>query len=267
MVDVRDRRRLGSKANEATWKTIINQMPPHHTYIEPFLGWGAIMLHKAPAAHSICIDREEEKVNNFLLELATAHPTIGPVIVDADDALWSTRGKSAEVIAQQMATSGNTAALIVGDALAFLAAYPWRGDELVYCDPPYMHETRSSRHRYLFEMDEAEHTALLDILRRIPANVMLSGYCSKLYSKALKKWRLVTFEAITRGGTTRTEHLWCNFPEPAELHDYRWVGQTYRQRQDLNRMRRRWTAKLGKMTRGGFEPQCRCERCSLPSEY
>ena len=67
-------RRLGSKANEATWKTIINQMPPHHTYIEPFLGWGAIMLHKLPAAHSICIDREEQKVKNFLLELRHGAP-------------------------------------------------------------------------------------------------------------------------------------------------------------------------------------------------
>ena len=93
-----------------------------------------------------------------------------------------------------------------------------------------------------------EHQALLDIVKRIPAHVMVSGYKSRLYTKALKKWRLVTFEAITRGGTKRTEHLWCNFPEPVELHDYRWVGQTYRQRQDLNRMRKRWTAKLTKMS-------------------
>ena len=77
IAEVRLARRLGSKANEATWKTIINQMPPHHTYIEPFLGWGAIMLHKAPANHSICIDREAEKVSNFLLELAAGASDVG----------------------------------------------------------------------------------------------------------------------------------------------------------------------------------------------
>lgn len=254
--------RLGSKANEATWKTIINQMPPHHTYIEPFLGWGAIMLHKAPANHSICLDLEAEKVKNFLLELATVHPTMGSGIVNSTDALLSTIGNNAagghqRVLQQRQLGRGErsqpsaaspTCTLVVADALAFLASYPWRGDELVYCDPPYLLETRSSRRRYLFEMDELQHRALLDIIKKIPANVMVSGYKSKLYTKALKRWRLITFEAITRGGTTRTEHLWCNFSEPVELHDYRWVGQTYRQRQDLNRMRRRWTTRLGKMS-------------------
>jgi hypothetical protein len=276
-------RRLGSKANEATWKKIINQMPPHHTYIEPFLGWGAIMLHKAPANHSICIDREEEKAINFLLELATAYPTMGSGIVSSDEELWqrvalgrrkptcrtlppqlqgaaarglATIGEPDEQISrlldsgpwQWASTKENpTCAVIVGNALAFLASYPWRGDELVYCDPPYMHETRSSRHRYLFEMGTLEHQALLDILKQIPAKVMLSGYASELYSTALKDWRLVTFEAITRGGTMRTEHLWCNFPEPVELHDYRYLGRNFRERQDLNRMRKRWIAKLRKM--------------------
>jgi hypothetical protein len=99
-------RRLGSKANEGTWKTIINQMPPHRTYIEPFLGWGAMMLNKAPAAHSICIDREAEKVKNFLLELATAHPTMGSGIVSEADAMWSTIGASGAAISP--AAAGNS---------------------------------------------------------------------------------------------------------------------------------------------------------------
>jgi DNA adenine methylase len=140
-----------------------------------------------------------------------------------------------------------TAALCETDALAFLASYPWRGDELVYCDPPYLLETRTSRRRYLFEMDTLEHQALLDILLQVPANVMVSGYYSALYASALKDWRLVTLEAITRCGTMRTEHLWCNFPEPVELHDYRYLGRNHRERQDLNRMRKRWISKLAMM--------------------
>lgn len=245
-------RRLGSKANEATWKTIINQMPPHHTYIEPFLGWGAIMLHKAPAAYSICIDKEEAKVRSFLLELATAHPPLMSGIVEATDVLWENIGQSPlNHVTNDGATAATIAlrpkaALIVGDALQFLASYPWRGDELVYLDPPYMHETRSSRHRYLFDMENLEHTALLDMVLKIPANVMLSGYFSKMYAERLATWRLVTFEAATRGGM-RTEHLWCNFPEPVALHDYRCLGKNHRERQDLNRMRKRWIAKLEKM--------------------
>lgn len=240
-------RRLGCKRAQGTYKFIINQIPPHHTYIEPFLGWGAIMLHKAPANHSILIDKEAEKVSSFLLELTSAHPTIAAALVKPDDVLWSTIGGTTESGHQRQERRGDRASLIVGDAISFLASYQWRGDEFVYLDPPYIPETRSSRHRYLFEMSTLDHQALLDVLSQVPAKVMLSGYHSKLYEKILRKWRVVTFEAITRGGTMRTEHLWCNFPEPVELHDYRYLGKNFRERQDINRMRKRWIAKLRKM--------------------
>jgi hypothetical protein len=244
MLDVRRRDRLGSKSNELAWKTIVSQMPPHRTYIEPFLGWGAVMRHKAPANHSICIDREERKVKNFLLELAAAHPTMSAGIVSSDEELWQ-RVQKEEAAAKQHPTT----ALIVGDALAFLSTYPWHGDELVYCDPPYVHSTRSDLAgcHYLFEMDDADHTALLAVLRAIPAPVILSGYSSKLYEDTLHDWRLVTYKQVTHRGNVRIEHLWCNFPEPVELHDYRFLGRNFRERQDLNRMRKRWIAKLGKM--------------------
>lgn len=33
---------FGGKAGSGTYQTIINQIPPHRVYIEPFVGGGAI---------------------------------------------------------------------------------------------------------------------------------------------------------------------------------------------------------------------------------
>lgn len=65
-------RRLGSKANESTYKTIINQIPPHRVYVEPFLGWGAVLLNKAPAAYSVGVDLDRERVADVDRAIVTA---------------------------------------------------------------------------------------------------------------------------------------------------------------------------------------------------
>ena len=67
-------------------------------------------------------------------------------------------------------------ASIDGDAYQLLREYPFEDRELVYCDPPYLHATRSSARRYRFDYAEHEHIALLRLLRSLPCAVMLSGY-------------------------------------------------------------------------------------------
>ena len=76
---------------------------------------------------------------------------------------------------------------------------------------------------------------------------MLSGYPSAMYARALKGWRVDTFEAMTRGGVKRTKKLWMNYPWPFVLHDYRYVGRDYRQRENLARQKQRWLARLRRM--------------------
>jgi DNA adenine methylase len=87
---------------------------------------------------------------------------------------------------------------------------------LFYCDPPYLHETRSATGAYAHEMSEADHRALLDVLRRCQGKVMLSGYPSRLYDEALASWSRHTFDLPNNaaGGRRKgreTEVLWCNF--------------------------------------------------------
>jgi D12 class N6 adenine-specific DNA methyltransferase len=138
---------------------------------------------------------------------------------------------------------------ICADARAWLSGYKWKGDEFVYCDPPYLAEVRlQTRQVYRYEMmTEKEHTELLDVLRAIPCPVMVSGYWSAIYGRKLAAWRTVRFQAMTRGGKKMAECLWMNYPEPVELHDYRYLGETFRERQDFKRMRARWSKKLAEM--------------------
>jgi site-specific DNA-adenine methylase len=40
----------GGKGGAGVYQAIINQMPPHEVYIEPFLGAGSVLRTKRPAA-------------------------------------------------------------------------------------------------------------------------------------------------------------------------------------------------------------------------
>lgn len=87
---------------------------------------------------------------------------------------------------------------------------------LFYCDPPYLSETRASHDNYHHEMPYEKHVELLNMIKQVKGQVVLSGYDSQLYNASLKDWRRVTKTAKssiqnsksieTRGD--RTEVLW-----------------------------------------------------------
>lgn len=87
---------------------------------------------------------------------------------------------------------------------------------LFYCDPPYLHETRTATSAYAFEMSEENHEELLKLLRAVQGKVMLSGYASELYDSLLSDWTRHTFDLPNNaaGGDEKrrmTEVVWCNF--------------------------------------------------------
>ena len=89
---------------------------------------------------------------------------------------------------------------------------------LFYCDPPYVHESRSTTGEYAFEMTEDQHRELLDVLAGIAGRFMLSGYPSELYSQWEQRhgWKRHEFlidnkAAAGKVKETKTECLWCNF--------------------------------------------------------
>jgi DNA adenine methylase len=89
---------------------------------------------------------------------------------------------------------------------------------LHYCDPPYLKSTRTARDVYQFEMTEAEHVALLQVLLECRGKVMLSGYRSELYDSMLAGWNRHEFEIANHASgnvakRTMVECVWTNFQE------------------------------------------------------
>jgi len=86
----------------------------------------------------------------------------------------------------------------------------------VYCDPPYLPETRESPEVYDFEMSVEKHMELADVLNTFKGKVLISGYPSRLYNGLYKGWTCETKKIANHSSqqkikTTKTELLWRNF--------------------------------------------------------
>ena len=83
---------------------------------------------------------------------------------------------------------------------------------LIYLDPPYVLETRSSdlRKLYAHEMNDADHRELLTRLQSAKSMVVLSGYHHPMYEAALTGWQRHEVKARAQTNAARTEVLWIN---------------------------------------------------------
>lgn len=92
-------------------------------------------------------------------------------------------------------------------------------ETLFYCDPPYMHDTRSSTGEYgEQEMDRTDHEALLHCLKKIEGKFMLSGYLNEVYDVHAREagWRRKDFDRPNQASSKRekerkTECVWMNY--------------------------------------------------------
>jgi site-specific DNA-adenine methylase len=198
---------FGSKAASGLFQNIIAIMPPHNTYIETHLGGGAVMKKKPPTATNIGIDIDSEALLNFDCD----HPV----------------------------------QLINGCAHRFLSHYDYTGTELIYCDPPYLTETRTSSRKYHFDYTKQDHIKLLEQLKSLPCHIILSGYPSSLYDEQLSDWNSIELQAMTRGGP-RTEKLWFNYTiDRAYWATY--AGKNFTDRQRIKRKAQRWGKNYAKL--------------------
>lgn len=100
--------------------------------------------------------------------------------------------------------------------------------------------TFASAYSYRFDYTDADHEALIALLRTLPASVMISGYHSDLYAGLLlaPEWRSVSYQVKTRGGP-RTEYLWMNYAANA-AHWADHAGVDFTDRQRIKRKAARW---------------------------
>jgi DNA adenine methylase len=92
-------------------------------------------------------------------------------------------------------------------------------DFLVYCDPPYVHETRSTTGEYGdFEMNLDDHKKLLLSLAGLKGKFLLSGYRCQLYDEtaSLCGWKCLEIDMPNNASSSstkerKTECLWRNY--------------------------------------------------------
>lgn len=89
-------------------------------------------------------------------------------------------------------------------------------DVFIYCDPPYLPDTRKN-YLYDYEMNSNQHIELLHLLRNHPGKVMISGYENDLYDAMLNDWQKAVKETCAEHGLKRTEVLWMNYDQQLKL--------------------------------------------------
>ena len=180
------------------------------TYIETHLGGGAIMKRKPAALRSIGIDLHRHAIDGFRCD--------------------------------------HEVELVHGCCHRFLADFAFEGDELVYSDPPYLHSVRKSQRRYRYDYEEADHVALLELLKGLPCAAMVSGYPSALYDRMLADWHSVSLQVMNQAGVV-TEKVWCNFA-PGKPHWHTSAGKNFTDRQRIKRNAASWARRYRAMPPG-----------------
>ena len=200
MVLAMGHRWFGSKAASGLWQALVALMPPHAVYIETHLGGGAVMKRKPGALRNIGIDLDGRALASFECDYPVE--------------------------------------LVHADCHAYLARFPFDGSELVYSDPPYLHGARKSSRRYRHDYEDADHVALLELLKGLPCAAMVSGYPSGLYEELLDGWGSVSLQVMNRAGAV-TEKVWFNF-EPDRVHWASCAGRDFTHRQTVKRKAASW---------------------------
>lgn len=236
----------GGKDGAGVYQRLINQIPPHDIFVSAFLGDCAILRRKLPAATSIGVDLDADNIERWRQR---AIP--GLRLYRCCGIEWLRHAFDLHLAPPPDGAAAAAAGESGGDGHPRPEAFAARFDgarSLVYLDPPYLLSSRrSDRRLYRHELTAEQHAELLDVARRLPCQVMVSHYPHPVYEQALAGWRTFRFRAMTRGGRLATEQVWCNYPEPAELHDARFVGGDKRERERVRRRVRNWVGGLQRM--------------------
>lgn len=217
---------FGSKVK--TSARIIDLLPPHRGYVEPFCGSLSVLLAKPPVTFEVINDIDGDLMTFWRIlrdqpdDLARVC-SLTPHSRGEYAASWPT------TIAGYVDRIERAAARIRRVTLEYLPAvevierYGRDPESLLYVDPPYLNSTRI-KGIYRHEMgDEASHRDLAVTIHACRAGVVLSGYVHPLYDEDLYPgWDRVEIKTGTgqnarAGYQDRTEVLWSNRPLNRQL--------------------------------------------------
>jgi site-specific DNA-adenine methylase len=210
---------FGGKSGNGTYQTIINHIPPHKYFYSLFLGNCGVTRFIRPAEINYLNDIDKR-------------------ITDAWEA---TRLPGNYKISNQ-------------PALTFLSiiaeSCDTAGEHFIYLDPPYKLSSRKSAVKvYKFELTDSDHSDLLSQIVAMAAkgfNIMISHYPDREYDQVLSSWHTHDFYSTIRNGVA-LERIYYNYELTEQLHDYSFIGEDFREREALARVKKNFVKKLNRL--------------------
>lgn len=207
----------GAKTNSGILQWLINNIPYHEVYYELFAGSAQLFRNKKSAKESVLSDIDKsvcKELKNLKLD----------------------------------AIIYNTDARHFLNSFQEIYCYPIGGKPslaFIYLDPPYPKTARRSGKKYYTHemLEDFEHKHLLQIIKTLPAAIMISTRQNELYDLVLHDWRKETFKTMGRQGVCE-EVIYMNYPIPSILHQYDYVGDGYVDRQRIKRKVTRFGNKI-----------------------
>lgn len=247
----------GSKWGLSDW--IISFFPPHHSYLEPFFGSGAVFFNKQPSDIETindldgnvvnmfdCIRKDPERLArelhlipyarevydrafavepsdpfdravNFYVRLNMGHGfrTNGKKVGWKNDVHGRERAYAAKEWnslperIMEAAERLKDVQIEHMDAIDLIRRFNYK-DVLIYCDPPYVLQTRHGK-QYRCELDDEGHERLLDALVEHKGPAIISGYDNDLYADKLREWHREETVAYSQVASRKKEVIWMNF--------------------------------------------------------
>ena len=226
----------GGKSGNGTYQTIINHIPPHNIYVEPFAGHCGIFRKIRRAPLSILNDIDAQVIYDIKLYLEAIEDNCKVEINFMQGNLFEKPAKPVVILRNN-------------DYSVIIDRLKDNPDAFIYCDPPYPMNKRISQsklYKYDWEREE-KHVEFLNKIVTSKAAVMISSYPNDLYNYVLSGWSKHEFYSTIHGGRKALEVIYMNYPKPVVLHDFQYLGANYRKREWLKNKVKRQLKKLNNL--------------------
>lgn len=208
----------GGKSGESVYQAIINQIPPIKVMVSLFAGNGGVERRLDMKGGLLILNDLDKEVYRRYVAIQTALPPTVQMVAYNYNGL---------TMMEHYTTIRNRRAR----------------QTLLFADPPYLFDSRSSqRDIYNHEWDYDTHANFLKLALKASDRgykVAITHPSHLLYENRIGHWRKVDFESVTRAGKKFRDTLWLNYDCPMELQDYSYLGDDYRDRENIKRLVRR----------------------------
>ncbi len=189
----------GAKGGQTILPILANHMPKSKRYFSFFLGGGSLEFSR-----------------------------------DFKDCKWICSDKSASV--QKHFSTSAPGVTVYKSWQQLVENYVFTSDDFIFCDPPYLFETRRTGLKYYqHEFNYENHVEFLDFIGQTQAKVLVTHPKNLLYSSQLSNFRELDFTYNTRNGMFY-DCMYMNYNSSTlDLVTYKYLGYNNTDRQRIKR--------------------------------